>query len=425
MKVSVIIPVWHGEEVIARCLEAVYAHSGDALHEVICVDNDAQDSSTTIIADQFPQAKLLPQAINLGFSGGVNVGMEAANGDILLLLNQDCIVHEGWLDALLAAFETSSTTGIVGGTIFNADGSVNHMGAVIKRPSGFGEHVTSGEETAPHAVEYVTGALFGIHRQVWEKNGRFDDDFYPAYFEETDYCYRARRNGFDVVHAPAMQATHLLSGREWLKDPLKNTANQHRSRYRFVLKHFLADEYAPFFAAEIETIKHIKHYDQRIGRLLAIRDTLRDLTTIIASRIHDGGTPLTREQVRFISVNFSLLWRVTWQLLMPLAPHPNQPQLDLDSLREQEYALLEKIYFKHPTDKSEEKTWKRYWRVLVLRFLSIITLREHFLHIKLTTVQVARMDALNQWHRQQTQQLDIKYQHYLQIFEQMNEYEYR
>lgn len=73
MNVAVVIPVWNGASVIEACLTAVFSQTHAHLHEVICVDNGSHDQSKQLIEAQFPQVTLLPQPVNLGFAGGVNV----------------------------------------------------------------------------------------------------------------------------------------------------------------------------------------------------------------------------------------------------------------------------------------------------------------------------------------------------------------
>ncbi|MBN1247210.1 MAG: glycosyltransferase, partial [Anaerolineae bacterium] len=85
MQTSVIVPVWNGSADIEACLKAVYEHSGGELLEVICLDNASEDDSVERIRKHFPQVRLLQQPINLGFAGGVNVGVDAARGDLLVL----------------------------------------------------------------------------------------------------------------------------------------------------------------------------------------------------------------------------------------------------------------------------------------------------------------------------------------------------
>nr|MBP7686976.1 glycosyltransferase [Thermoflexales bacterium] len=180
MQASLIIPVWKGESVIAACLEAALAHSGDRLLEIICVDNASPDQSAAIITQRFPHVRLISQPINLGFAGGVNAGLRAARGDVGVLLNQDCLVKAGWLDALLDALDAHPEFGIAGCTLFNADGSLNHAGAQLRTPIALGQHLLDRAGDEPRIVDYVTGAAMAIRRSTWDTIGFLDDGFYPA-----------------------------------------------------------------------------------------------------------------------------------------------------------------------------------------------------------------------------------------------------
>jgi GT2 family glycosyltransferase len=218
---------WCG--VVPGCLRALYARSAST-YEVIAVDNASPDESAQLIRDNFPQVTVLRQLINLGFAGGVNAGIDAAHGDLFILLNQDCLVQPGWLDAVVQALHDHPEAGVAGCTIFNADGSLNHAGAFIRRPEASGAHLTDRVADAPRPVDYVTGAAMVIRRSTWDTIGRFDEGFYPAYFEESDYCYRARRAHRYLVCTGA-HVTHLFSSRNG-SVIAGHTADQHRSRYR-------------------------------------------------------------------------------------------------------------------------------------------------------------------------------------------------
>jgi hypothetical protein len=172
--------------------------------------------------------------------------------------------------------EADPQAAIGGCTILNADGSVNHAGARLQAPSAFSQHLTSITE-GPERRDYVTGAAFAIRRSAWSVLGPLDEDFFPAYYEEADYCYRARRRGWGVLYVPDSRVTHLQTSQAWRKDPLLYWAQQHRSRYRFVAKHFSGAELAAFFSAEHAAIEGEEWFDQWMGRALAARHTLRGL----------------------------------------------------------------------------------------------------------------------------------------------------
>ena len=407
MKISVIIPVWNGAAVISQCLEAIYKQSSPEPLELICVDNGSTDSSATLIGEQFPQATLLTQPTNLGFAGGVNVGLRAATGDLLVLLNQDCLVQPGWLDALRQAVTQNPALGIVGGQIFNADGSVNHAGAVLERPLAYGRHLTTNNQL----IEYVTGAMFGITRRTWETVGEFDEGFFPAYFEEVDYCFRAHQARFEIGYVQKATAVHLFNNKSWQTDPIRHSANQHAMRYRFIAKHYDLMELEPFFSAEAAAIKEEIYYEQALGRLLALRQLLPALPAAQASRAAHLNQTRTPAEARTLNTQFTSLLHYALDAAIHTSlkrqPEPPSP-LDhawqhtwqqLQTLQQQELDLLSRIYFIKPEEAADEPNRKRWWRLLVLRPFSFFIGRDYYLLGQLNTLHVARLDQMNKLNR--------------------------
>ncbi len=448
--ISIIIPIWNGADTITDCLQAVYAHlpTGQAV-EVIGVDNGSTDDSATLVAQNYPQVKLLRQSINLGFAGGVNVGLHAATGEMLILLNQDCLVQADWLTAIHQTMAQYPQFGILGCTIFNPDHSINHTGAFIHYPDAYSVHLTEISSTQPYQVEYVTGAALALRRQTWEQVGDFDEGFYPAYYEESDYCYRARHQGIAIGVVPAAQVIHLFSGRGWQTDPTKHAANQHRSRYRFVSKHFNEEQLKQFFESESQAIEVEKFFEQLVGRMLAARDTLRnpyqDSTNRITQRqLQVGFTNVLRTSflcaeklnlvgltpppiedwqkhsheikesfnkvlgnLTYLSQNF-ISAQATFppsfdfgKLTLDFQPSPwailSSPMTkiydELHKIQQQEYDLVDRICCKSKSDKPES-TWQRLFRLLIKRPLSFLIGREYLLSSQLNVTHVARLDSL-------------------------------
>jgi len=305
MKVSIVIPVWNGATVIGGCLDSLEAHSDPALLEVIAVENASEDGSAELISSRYPRVRLLRQPVNLGFAGGVNAGLEAAQGDVSVLLNQDCVAEAGWLGELVKAMEAHPDYGLFGCTLFMPDGSVDHAGAVMSRPEALGSHLTDVNDPRVRPVEYATGAALAIRRAVWDKVGRFDEGFYPAYFEEVDYCYRARRLGFTTAYVPASRLKHLRASTAAARDPVRYVHHQQRARYRFVSKHFDVDEMKGFFAFELASIASEQWFAQAVGRVLAARETLSALSEIFARRLEDLGQETKAAHQRQVSVGFA------------------------------------------------------------------------------------------------------------------------
>src|SRR5690554_2286442 len=186
---SVIIPVWNGAQELPACLDALLAEpeitQGDC--EVLAVDNASTDGSAELLADyaqRYPQVRLIRNPANLGFGGGCNVGLAQAQGEVLILLNQDTEVRPGWLAALLAAF-ADPTIGIAGSKALYPDGTLQHAGGVVDA-QGSGSHRGYGEPDRGQyddlaGVDYVTGASLALRRALYEQIGGFDEGFGLAY----------------------------------------------------------------------------------------------------------------------------------------------------------------------------------------------------------------------------------------------------
>jgi len=271
IKYSIIIPVWNGEAFIADALKAVYRHPGDEPLEVICVNNASEDNAATVIATEFPQVRLLNQPVNLGFAGGVNVGIRQASGDTIVLLNQDTIVQPGWLQALSAEL-ADPTVGIVGCKIFYPDGRIQHAGGIIDA-RGAATHIGNGEldtgqYNQPCDVDFVTGAAMALTTKTLKIIGLLDEGFSPAYYEDTDWCFRAKKAGLRVRYTPDATVVHAEST-STENIPLAKKTMTHTGRLRFLLKHRSVD------ALQTEFLPAEQIWLSRLGHsleMLAVRE---------------------------------------------------------------------------------------------------------------------------------------------------------
>ncbi|MGC9346849.1 MAG: glycosyltransferase family 2 protein, partial [Anaerolineae bacterium] len=123
-ELSVIVVTWNVRELLDRALTSLYACWGRrAGMEVIVVDNASSDGTAQMVSTQYPQARLLPNAENLGFAGGNNQGLATAEGKYLLLLNADTEVLDGALTELVGYLEQHPTVGLAGPHLLNPDGT--------------------------------------------------------------------------------------------------------------------------------------------------------------------------------------------------------------------------------------------------------------------------------------------------------------
>ncbi|MBZ0297534.1 MAG: glycosyltransferase family 2 protein [Anaerolineae bacterium] len=201
--------------------------------QTIVVDNGSTDGSVEAIREAFPAVTLIETGLNLGFTGGNNVGIQHAlehGADYIMLLNNDTIVAPDMLEIMIDVMENDPTIGVSGPMIYYYDapdiiwsggGKIN-WGAGTTSMVGLNEPDRAQFGLEPTTVDFVTGCAMLARRDVWEKVGLLDDQFF-MYYEETEWCVRAGRAGYKIVHIP----TAMM----WHKIPLDARADSVRAYY--------------------------------------------------------------------------------------------------------------------------------------------------------------------------------------------------
>ena len=213
-KVVIIVLNWNGKQDTLACLESLtkitYAH-----FEVIVVDNGSTDGSAEAILEHFPKFSLIENQENLGFAEGNNIGMRAAlqrNTDLVLLLNNDTLATPDLLDRFVEMFDSCPEAAILGAKIYlyGQQQTLDHLGGMWNRKTGRFDFIGLRQEDrwqTPEELDYVCGAGIIIRRKVIETIGCFDPRFFLIW-EESDYCFRARRAGFKIMTCPRAKIWH-------------------------------------------------------------------------------------------------------------------------------------------------------------------------------------------------------------------------
>jgi GT2 family glycosyltransferase len=213
--VSVIIVTWNGRGWLERSLPSVLALDPPAA-EVIVVDNGSTDGTAAYLRDVFPSVRVVALDRNLGFAGGNNAGARDAASPYLVFLNNDVEVDRAWLRELVAPAEADGSVGLVTSrivymdrpeTIDSAGDGYLRCGGAFKRAHGRSIGATS----APEEVFGACGAACLVRRDLFERLGGFDEDFFMVY-EDVDLSYRARLLGMRCVYAPRALVRHAGSG---------------------------------------------------------------------------------------------------------------------------------------------------------------------------------------------------------------------
>jgi GT2 family glycosyltransferase len=219
-RVVIIVLNWNGRDHTLACLTSLRPLDYPAC-EVVVVDNGSSDDSVAAIRAAQPSATLIALDENRGYVGGNNVGLDharAAGADYALLLNNDTEVAPDFLTRLVAAAELDPRVGIVGPTIYYFDhpNTIWSAGGVIDwrrgstRMAGLDEEDEGQFGEQPRPMDFVTGCALLIKMPVVEQVGQLDLRFF-AYYEETEWCVRAARAGFIILHVPAAKIWHKIS----------------------------------------------------------------------------------------------------------------------------------------------------------------------------------------------------------------------
>ncbi|MBI4719877.1 MAG: glycosyltransferase family 2 protein [Chitinivibrionia bacterium] len=218
--VAIIVLSWNGKELTLACLDSLLGLAYENA-KILLVDNASTDGTVEAVRKRFGgSVEIIRNAANLGFARGNNAGIEEAlrrNADFILLLNNDTVVDAMLIDHLVGAMVRSPGIGIAGPKIYYFDppDRIWFAGGEVFLWRGTAKHAgirrrDRGQYDEERDVGYVTGCALMVRRAVVESIGMLDPS-YRAYFEDTDFCMRAKRAGFGIRYVPHGKVWHKIS----------------------------------------------------------------------------------------------------------------------------------------------------------------------------------------------------------------------
>ena len=238
-RVAVIVPVYNNWALTANCLRSLMMTANETQYRVIVV-NDGSSDETADQLSRIPGITVVDDGENHGFLRAVHAGVAASREEFVVLLNNDTIVTDGWLDALVAT-AADATVGIVGSMLLYPDGMLQEAGSLIFSDGrginyGKGDIPTRAWYQFPRDVDYCSGASLLVRRSAWDAVGGFDLAFAPAYYEETDLAFAVRRHGLRVVYQPRSVVFHLEGETYGRSENPERTAMLEKNKARLVEK---------------------------------------------------------------------------------------------------------------------------------------------------------------------------------------------
>jgi N-acetylglucosaminyl-diphospho-decaprenol L-rhamnosyltransferase len=241
--VAVVVVTYNAMPWIERCLESV------AAYDTVVVDHGSSDGTLDLVRSRFPSVRVIEQA-NLGLGAGWNRGIRETDGTYVLILNADAWAIDDGIERLAAFLESRPGAAIAGPRLRHPDGRLQptvrgfptpwriateylFLRKLAPRSRAFNAFYAEGfDHESVRQAEFVMGAVMLARRAAIDEVGLLDEDFF-LFSEETDWCYRFRAAGWDVLFTPDAEFVHVYGAVHGGRMFRENV----RGHLRFLMKH--------------------------------------------------------------------------------------------------------------------------------------------------------------------------------------------
>ena len=257
---SICIVTFQARDRLHECLDSIFRANQHSSLEVIVVDNASKDGTLEMLAECYPSVQLITNCKNGGYTKPMNQALRRATGEFLVQLNPDTILAQGALDIIYQYMQANPSVGICAPKVLNRDGSMQwqcrrsearpwdvityftRLSQLFpNNPHFAGYLMTNRSPEETYEVQAVSGSCMIIRRSVVEAIGYLDEEYF-AYQEDTDFCFRARRNGWKIIYLPLTQIIHYGAEGGTRVHPYRSIIEWHRSYFLYYRK-WLAKDY--------------------------------------------------------------------------------------------------------------------------------------------------------------------------------------
>lgn len=268
MKLSIIIVSWNTRNLLKGCLASIYQGTVGLAFEVWVVDNNSIDGSVAMVRSDFPSVKIISNQENIGFATANNQAIKKSIGEYILLLNSDTVVYNGAVGQMVQFMDEHPDAGAATGRLLLPDGTAQsyiygndptlsylirrNLTKIIKKRD---LHNWDSHEVLE--VQWVTGAFMMVRRAVIDKVGGLDENIF-MYFEDNEWCYRMRQQGWKVYYNPKVEIAHLAGQSFGQQDEAR------KEEYFKGLIYFYRKHYGPLRTSLLQVL--LKPYQWFISR---------------------------------------------------------------------------------------------------------------------------------------------------------------
>lgn len=233
MDVSIIIVNYNTVNLIINAVDSIIEKTEGINYEIIIVDNNSTDNAEIILKERYnDKVKFIASPDNLGFGRANNLGYDHSTGKYLFLLNPDTLLINNAIGILFDYMEKHHDVGVAGGNLYDTEGNPNVSYAQIMPSilleldvlfSGqllkfrYGKNRVFNHSSDPMPVASISGADLMTTRKVWEEAKGFDPDFF-MYYEETEWEYRIKKSGYQIISVPEAKIIHIEGQSHTLKE---------------------------------------------------------------------------------------------------------------------------------------------------------------------------------------------------------------
>jgi len=262
-RVSIIILNWNKLEYLKQCILSIKENTDYPNYEVVILDNGSSEAGTKEYLSTLKHKNIINKK-NIGFAKGNNMAAQIADGEFLLFVNNDIVVHKNWLAPLIKLFQENADCGIAGNKLLYPDGTIQHIGMMFDH-KGVSQNIFKGYPAdIPQANdilerEAVIGACMLIKKEVFTQAGGFDERYING-FEDIDLCLKVRALGFKVMYCPFSVATHF----EKITTNSKGTHHKRKmSRYNknYFLKKWVHRLYSYRLSKDLACLRPYNYYN--------------------------------------------------------------------------------------------------------------------------------------------------------------------
>lgn len=263
MDISVVIVNYNVSSFLDQALLTLKDAIKDIEAEVFVVDNASTDDSTGMVRKKYPWVNLIENEKNVGFARGNNIALRRVTGKYILLLNPDTVLRRNTISIMKTFLEEHQDAGLAGCKVINPDGTLqlacrrgfptpggaffklSGLSGLFPNSKTFGAYnLTYLDPDTVSEVDAVSGSFMIMRREVIEKIGYLDEDFF-MYGEDLDFCYRVKEAGWNIYYVPTTEIIHFKGESTKTIPSVKSNRDFYQAMHIFVKKHYAGRKIFP------------------------------------------------------------------------------------------------------------------------------------------------------------------------------------